>query len=147
MLKRMTLVAAAALALAACDASSQDDLVSFERIALPASPVLVNGTEVIRDQSRLEMFARDQEGGLVSIPEVDFESQLVIGVFYGGTSRSGCRSDVEVVEAVRLEDDVLVVEIRPLPNLGMCDMIVYPAEMVVVSARSRDVRFVGDVPE
>ena len=135
-----------ALALAGCDAFSLDEPVPFERLALPTSAVFVNGTTVIRDQTRLESFARYQGGDLAPVPEVDFERQLVVGVFYGGSFHAGCSGDVEVVEAVRLEGDRLVVEIGPLPDLGPCRAVVYPAEMVVVDAESFDVRFAGEVP-
>ena len=108
--------------------------------------MFVNGTTVIRDQSRLESFARYPGGDLAPVPEVDFDRQLVVGVFYGGSLHGGCGGDVEVVEAVRSEGDALVVEVGPLPDLGPCRAIVYPAEMVVVDAKSWDVRFVGEVP-
>ena len=135
-----------ALKLAGCDAFLADEPVGFERLALPASAVFVNGTTVIRDQSRLESFARFQEGDLAPVPDMDFERQLVVGVFYGGSFHAGCSGDAEVVEAVRSEGDRLVVEVGPLPDLGPCRGVVYPAEMVVVDATSSDVRFVGEVP-
>jgi len=145
-MKALPLAVLALLALAGCDVFSSDDSVPFERLALPAHPVHVNGTTVIREQWRLETFARGTSGEMVPLPDVDFERQLVVGVFYGGSLHYGCGGPIEVVRAVRASGDALVVEIGPLPDLGPCRGNVYPAEMVVVDAASRDVRFVGDVP-
>jgi len=140
------LTGAVLLLLAGCDAFSSGTQVSFSRLALPASPVLVNGTTVIRNPSQLESFARRQDGELATVSEVDFTRQLVVGVFYGGSFHGGCGGDVDVVEAVRTDGDALVVQIGPLPDLGPCRAIVHPAEMVVIDATAGRVRFVGEVP-
>lgn len=147
MTKVSVLALTAALAFVGCDALSSDEPIPFARLDLPASPVFVSGTTVIRDQSRLEAFARRQVGDPVPIPEVDFERHLVVGVFYGGSFHAGCSGDVEVIEAIRDEGDALVVEIGPLPDLGPCRAVVHPAEMVVVDAQASAVQFVGKVPK
>ena len=136
----------AALALAGCDAFEPSEPVAFARIALPASPVLVDGTTVIRGDYQLDAFTRREDGNRVAVPDIDFERQMIVGVFYGGSFHAGCRADVETIETVRVQGDVLVVEVGPLPDLGPCRGIVYPAEMVVVDAQADEVQFVGAVP-
>lgn len=137
----------AALALAGCDAFESSEPVAFARVALPASPMLVNGTTVIRDEYRLDAFTRREDGSRITVPDIDFDRQMVVGVFYGGSFHAGCRADVETIETVHVQGDALVVEVGPLPDLGPCRGVVYPAEMVVVDARADDVRFVGAVPQ
>ena len=141
----------ALLALAACDASLADDAppdgpVAFATLDLPASPVLVNGTTVVRSSGELERFARRDDGGLAPLPDVDWDRQLVVGVFYGGSLHGGCSGEVEVIRSVRADGGALVVDVGPLPDLGPCRAIVYPAQMAVVDARAPVVRFTGEVP-
>ena len=140
----------AALALAGCDAAEEgappDGPVGFTRVDLPASPVFVDGTTVICSDFQLASFARREDGSTAPVPDVDFDRQLVVGVFYGGSFHGGCSGDVEVIESVRVDGGALVVEVGPLPDLGPCRAIVYPADMVVVDAQVPAVRFAGDVP-
>jgi hypothetical protein len=144
--KSFSLATVALLALAGCDAVSPGGSVGFAQLDLPAQPVLINGTTVIRDQTTLESFARGWDGNVVPLPTVDFERQMVVGVFYGGSFHGGCSSQVDVVETVRHDGDALVVSVGALPDLGICQAVVYPADMVVVDAVSPKVRFVGKLP-
>ncbi|PAP78411.1 hypothetical protein BSZ37_19275 [Rubrivirga marina] len=137
----------AALAFAGCDVFESSEPVAFTRIALPARPVLVNGTTVVRGDYQLSAFTRSVNDSLISVPTIDFDRQTVLGVFYGGSFHAGCRGNVETIEGIRLAGDALIVEVGPLPDLGPCRAIVYPSDMVVVNARATSVRFVGAVPQ
>ena len=142
-------VLAATLALAGCDASAPDGPVPFADVEeAGALRVQVTGTTVIKGRSDWAQFW-DRHGGPDPVPAVDFDRQFVVGVFYGGSLRAGCRSEVDVVEAVERDGDAVRVRVGPLPDLGPCRAVVYPADVVVVDVSASEpveVRFTGEVP-
>lgn len=91
-----------------------------------------------------------QHGGSAPAPPVDFDQQIVLGVFYGGSFHAGCRSKVDVVREVRREGATLEVSIGRLSHLGPCRAVTHPFDLVVVdvpSSQALDVWFVGRVLE
>jgi len=86
----------------------------------------------------------------VPVPTVDFNRQTVLGVFYGGSFHAGCRTRVDVIQEVRKEEgETLSVEVRKLPDLGPCRMVVHPIDVVTVDAppsQALDVDFKGKTP-
>ena len=140
-------VLTALVVLAGCDAFASGEPVAFTTLTAPMERVAVNGTTVLRDPQALAAFVRETPNeGPVSFPDVDFERQIVLGVFYGGSFHAGCTGAVEVIESVQQERDELVVRIGPLPDLGPCRAVVYPSQLVVVDATSPKVRFEGPLP-
>ena len=149
---------AAVLALAGCDALSSDEPVAYADVErAEALRVQVTGTTVtvIRDRSSWERFwsghvgTAGPDGAGIAAPEVDFERQTVVGVFYGGSLHAGCGSSVDVVRSAREESGAVEVEVGPLPDLGPCRAVVYPLDLVVLDvppSEALDVRFVGAVP-
>lgn len=78
-------------------------------------------------------------------PAVDFENRIVI-VVHWGQGYSGCSNGVDVIQRIeRIEDSVNVV-IGELPDLGPCDMDVYPIQMVEIPTTDLPVRFSGATP-
>ena len=114
---------------------------------LDLAPQILNaGTTVIKVQGGWESFWR-QHGGVVPTTPVDFDRQLVLGVFY--SQRAGCTFEVDMIKEVRQARGLLTAEVGPLPDLGLCRMVVFPIDVVIVevgpSAVSK-VRFAGRVP-
>ena len=138
-----------ALTLAGCDALSSDEAVSFSKAEqTEALRVQVTGTTVLRDRSEWTSFW-ERHGGSGPAPAVDFDQQLVVGVFYGGSPRAGCQSAVNVVGSVLRDGNTVRVQIKPLPDLGSCRAVVYPLDVVVVDVPASEalaVRFEGRVP-
>jgi hypothetical protein len=110
--------------------------------------VRISGTTVIRSRADWETFWK-KHGGEGPVPTVDFNHQTILGVFYGGSLRGGCRSRVDVIREVRHKGETLSVEVGKLPDLGPCRMVVYPIDVVAVEvppSQALDVDFRGQVP-
>jgi hypothetical protein len=138
-----------AFALAGCDVFYGGEAVPFSRVErIDHLRVQVSGTTVIRDQSSWEAFWQ-QHGEKTPAPSVDFQRETVFGVFYGGAFHSGCRSAVEVIRDVNRSGGTVEIRIGPLPDLGPCDAVVYPLDVVVADvppSQVLDVRFRGHLP-
>ena len=151
MLKWTLLVSCVALWLTGCDVFFSDEPVPYADLdEVAVLQVQIDGTTVIRSRSEWDMFwQQHKHSGGPSAPEVDFERQVVLGVFYGGSLHAGCRSEVDVVAAVRRDGDALEVLVGPLPDLGPCRAVMHPLDVVVADVpawEARTVRFIGRVP-
>ncbi len=91
-----------------------------------------------------EYWTGDDPGVNIPRPEVDFESDMIIGVFWGRDG--GCYSWVDCIRAVFIWPDVIDVHISPLPDLGDCDMIVWPLQVIKMERYDLPVEFNGHVP-
>jgi hypothetical protein len=110
--------------------------------------VRISGTTVIRSRADWKTFWK-KHGGKGPAPTVDFNHQTVLGVFYGGSLRGGCRSRVDVIREIGQEGETLSVDVGKLPDLGPCRMVVYPIDVVAVEvppSQALDVDFRGQVP-
>ena len=147
--KQVLFVLSLVMAAAGCDMLVPNEPVSYTDLdEVAALRVQINGTTVIRDRWEWDRFWQ-QHGGGADAPDVDFERQVVLGVFYGGSLHAGCHSEVDVVAAVRHEGDALEILVGPLPDLGPCRAVVYPLDIVVAEVPAwdiRTVRFTGRVP-
>ncbi|MCP4545221.1 MAG: hypothetical protein GY835_01995 [bacterium] len=87
--------------------------------------------------------------GAYEVPAVDFDSEMVLAVFYGGGSYSGCQSWVEVIVSITATDDQIVVNIGPLDEdqLGACDGMAFPIQLVRIDRSDLPVVFTGNLPE
>ncbi len=78
-------------------------------------------------------------------PPIDFARRTAVGVFWD--AQSGCDRRVEAVERVsRSAPHAVEVEVGPLPDLGPCDAIVQPVQ-VITFRKAQHVGFVGIVPQ
>jgi hypothetical protein len=74
-------------------------------------------------------------------PRVDFEREMVVGVFMGSRATAGF--DVEILSAV-VDQGVLVVrvrEIRPSSDRLLAQVITSPYHLVAIPRHSGDVKF------
>jgi len=84
-------------------------------------------------------------GSKTPAPGIDFKNIMVIGIFWGA-NYSGCSNRVEVIKAIEIDEDKIIVTIDDLPSLGPCDMIVTPLQMVSLPKSDIPVIFKGNVP-
>jgi hypothetical protein len=79
-----------------------------------------------------------------SPPEIDFDQNIVLGLFWGRTS--GCTSRVDAIETVRVRERNVVVHVDDWTDEAICMALVQPRQVVKTRATNRPVRFVGDTP-
>ena len=111
------------------------------------------GTEVIQDSARWmnlwehNWHVYDGQGDKTPPPDIDFEQKMVIAVFYG-SGYSGCENFVEAIETIIEISGKIEVRIGPLTrrDLGMCDAVINPLQMVEIERAGLPVIFEGDVP-
>lgn len=86
-----------------------------------------------------------QDGGeKTAPPDIDFDTEMVIGVHWAETS--GCTNESESIRFLLLDGDVMHVVVDEMADLGPCDMIVYPIHLVKTARRSVTLNFLGEVP-
>lgn len=78
-------------------------------------------------------------------PDVDFEQEMAVGLFWGG-GYSGCTNRAEVIREVREGDSRVVVEVGPLGSLGDCDMVVLPNQVIRLERIDKPIAFDGELP-
>ena len=107
-------------------------------------------TFVIRDDAAWNQlwenyWTRDDSLGRTPPPTVDFEEDMIIALFWG-CGYSGCHSWAEAIERIITRSGRIEVHVGPLPDLGNCDMIVCPIQVVRMRKSDVPVVFIGDVP-
>ncbi|UCE66599.1 MAG: hypothetical protein JSU85_00870 [Candidatus Zixiibacteriota bacterium] len=102
------------------------------------------GTFVFEDNDSWDSFCDEYWGGGIPRPEVDFENNMIIGIFWGQTS--GCYEWVNCVRTVFIRRGVIEVHISPMPDLGDCEMIVYPMQVIKIRSHELPVEFHGHFP-
>lgn len=100
-------------------------------------------TVVFRGEQEWEEFWVGSGGNEDAVPRVDFSRFMLIGAFWG--LASGCSSQVDAVDEITRGPDAYVVTLGDF-ELGDCDAIAYPFQIVQVCRLPIDVRFVGNVP-
>jgi hypothetical protein len=145
MLKPLSLVLLTTFVFAGCDAFSAGEALPFTRLE-EASTLRVgfSGMAEFGDAPSWEAFW-GAYGGQGPAPAIDFERNVVVGVFFGARSYSGCHG-ADLIREARREGSVVEVEVASVPNLGPCDAIVNVDDVVVVEARPWEVRLVGSLP-
>jgi len=111
-------------------------------------------TRVFRDSLAWTQFwnehvtLRDQNHELYPPPSVDFDRQIIIGVYWG-YYYSGCRvtSRVDAINGIYDTGDRIVVSIGPVPDLGACRTMVLPTQVVSIPRSDKTVKFAGKIPE
>ena len=111
-------------------------------------------TRVFRDSLTWAQFwnehvtLHDQNHELYPPPSVDFDRRIIIGVYWGHFY-SGCRtiSRIEAIEGIYDAGDRIVVDIGPVPDLGVCRLVIWPTQVVSIPRPDKPVEFTGKVPE
>jgi len=83
--------------------------------------------------------------GKTDPPEVDFERETVIGVFWG-TLPQGCYNWVECINVIYINGSFMEIYVAPLPDLGPCDVIAHPLQMIKIRMTDVLIEFTGNVP-
>ncbi len=141
--------------LGSCDAPSEKGTpFPFENIEEARNfHIPFAGTEVIQESTRLAYlwehywFSRNGQGEKTPLPYIDFEQKMVLAIFYG-TGYSGCSNFVETIEAIIEISGNIEVRIGPLTNedLGACDAVIDPLQMVKIERSDLPVIFTGEIP-
>ena len=109
-------------------------------------------TLVIRTQKEWDSFLRGSffpPSNLhgVDFPRVDFNEEMVIGVFWGGGCKySGCTNVSRSIERLVMSLNGIEVKVGPLQDLGLCEACVSPLHIVKVEKSELPVVFVGNLP-
>lgn len=114
----------------------------YFRVRHPATFVIKDDTAW--NQLWEDYWTRQDSLGRTPPPAVDFEEDMVIAVFWG-CGYSGCYRWVEAIERIITRSGRIEVHIGPLPDLGYCDMIVCPLQVVRMRKSEFPVVFIGDV--
>lgn len=111
-----------------------------------------SGTSVIKSGKEWENWLQKYwnqfsgNGEKTPPPEIDFDKEMVVAICWG-SGYSGCSNTVEVIKRIEKTIDSINVVLSDLPNLGPCDMEVYPIQMVRISNLSLPVHFSGSIPQ
>jgi len=106
--------------------------------------VTAPGAYVFTDDDSWNSFCDEYWSGNIPRPEVDFDYAMVIGIFWGWDG--GCYRWVNCVQGVYIRQDVIDVHIAPLPDLGDCDMVIWPLQVITMDKYEMPVEFHGYVP-
>lgn len=112
-----------------------------------------SGTKVITSDSEWESFWNlywNQFGGSghkTPPPEIDFDHEMVIAVFWGGNcSYSGCTNESPSIESILVVGNTLYIIVGEMADLGPCEMCVAPLHLIRTEKSNLPVRFIGNVP-
>lgn len=157
MRKRIALLfLSGALLLASCDlfGSSNGEPLPFQNVK-DAEPLKVQTahTAVFRSEAAWTAFWEEHvtrinaNGEQVAPPAVDFDEDMLIAVFWGDKGYAGCSFFAEAIKSVSAESKALTVEVGKLPDLGPCQMLVMPLQVIKVGRTETTVAFKGHVPQ
>lgn len=114
----------------------------YFRVQYPATVVIKD--DAAWNQLWEDYWTRQDSLGRTPPPAVNFEEDMVIAVFWG-CGYSGCYWWVEAIERIIIRSGRIEVHIAPLPDLGDCEMIVCPIQVVKLEKSDFPVVFLGDV--
>ncbi|MBD3168205.1 MAG: hypothetical protein GF307_01900 [candidate division Zixibacteria bacterium] len=99
------------------------------------------GTTVIRNLDEWDYFiSKNYYGDMVIEPPVNFDDKFIIAVYWG-CGYGGCTNMTESIESVRFKPGKIVVDVGPLSDLGSCEMVVCPIQMVAIDRIDATVSF------
>lgn len=115
--------------------------VKFSRLKnIAPDEMLPVGTMVIRTKAEWKkIFSASPR---IDSQSIDFDKSMVICIGWG-MRFSGCFNEVETVKLIEMRADEIEVVLGPFPDLGPCEMIVYPIELIVIDQSDLPVRFSG----
>lgn len=136
------------LLLSSCSIFQDDDpeVVAYDDVYEAESWFVTDpGSRTFRDAADWEAFWTDQ--GVGPAPVVDFGSSIVVAIFWGDRGYAGCQDYAEAIRRIELHEQMLLVDIGPLPDLGACERIVRPLQVVTVPVTGEPVVFTGEFPD
>ncbi len=153
-MRRLVWILALLILLPSCDLFDDDDDSTLGPLAFTTESVggfVVHEpmTEVWRTQVDWESFYclhSLQAGPICQAPAFDFETRMLIGVFWGH-GYSGCGDETESIERIERLQSEIEVRIGPVTDLGDCEAIVSPRQVVSVARSPVPVVFTGEVPD
>ncbi|MBC8402578.1 MAG: hypothetical protein H8E14_13910 [Candidatus Marinimicrobia bacterium] len=106
------------------------------------------GTQVIRTDSVWTTVwdnywdCYDGLGNKTPVPEINFQNNMVLGVYWGDNCRySGCSNMSESIQDIYLLNDTIYVFVGELQSLGLCAACVEPLHLVKTTKRDYPVKF------
>jgi len=137
--------------LTACDLirdDSEDQPLSFEqieearRLDVPEAKTVVIRTEAGWEDFWNRRIAVPEGSGRLSPPSVDFDTKMVIGLFWG--ERSGCSSTVNAVQKITEKVGGIVVQVEDWTGGAICQALVQPRQVIQTKKAPKQVEFEGD---
>lgn len=102
-------------------------------------------TVVVRDSAAFQALWAEHAGPDAKAPEVDFATQMVVGVFLG-TRPSGCHTTgIEEVRRTARGITVRHVNTEPGPDVACTKMMVNPAHLVAIERSELPVEFAAEI--
>lgn len=154
MMSKLLAILATAMLLASCDreeGASAPEQISYETV-LTSTLLQVDEphTQVFRSWQRWENFwaahPECSNGCVFAPPYVDFDSSMVVAIFWG-LEGFGCVDYAERVEAVTRHEDVTVISLREQPQQEVCHAETYAYLFLKLDRTDGNVMFVGAVPQ
>lgn len=138
----------------ACDETPDKTYVTFESVENYGTfGVTEKGTVVINTESewlnlwQLYWNLLDGTGNKTPPPEINFEENMVVGVFWDtNCDYSGCSNESPSIKDIYILGDTLFVSVDELVDFGPCDACVLPLHLVQLEKLSFPVKFIGNVP-
>ncbi|UCC79964.1 MAG: hypothetical protein JSW64_00995, partial [Candidatus Zixiibacteriota bacterium] len=101
------------------------------------------GTYVFRDYESWTTFCFEHWRSRDIRPLVDFEKYMIIAIFWGQSG--GCYSWANGVKDVFIRQGVIEVHLIE-PDLGYCDMIIWPLQVIKMKKYDLPIEFHGCIP-
>ncbi len=114
----------------------------YFRVRYPATVVIKD--DAAWNQLWEDYWTKQDSLGRTPPPAVDFEEDMVIAVFWG-CNHGGCYFWADAIERIITRSGRIEVHVGPLPDLGYCDMVVCPLQVVRMRKSEFPVVFIGDV--
>jgi len=130
-----------------CSIFEDDDpeMVAFTNVPEAEALFVVDpGSKTFRNADDWEAFWAAH--GYGPAPVVDFAGSIVVAVFWGDRGYSGCTDYAEAIRRIERHEQMLLVDIGPLPDLGACERIVRPVQVVTVPVIDEPVVYSGEFP-
>ena len=149
---RVSWIALALAAFAGCSSGDGTqpggEAVAFKQVAGDQGFLIpTSGTAVIQTAEQWQVLVREYwVANRLEPPAIDFASEMAVAVFWG-QHHGGCPQEIEAIESVTRYPDSMVVRVGPLPDLGSCEALLAPVQIVTLPASGARVVFSGTVPE
>ena len=127
---------------------SAEQVLSFEPIEEARSlNVPEPQTAVFRSEDQWQDFwdrrvDAAEDGTKPPPPNVDFETEMAIGLFWG--TISGCSSSVDAIQEVSENDRSIAVQVEDWTGGIICTALVQPRQVIRIEKSEKPVSFVGN---
>ncbi|MEH6436732.1 protease complex subunit PrcB family protein [Massilia sp. DD77] len=100
---------------------------------------------VVRDSAAFQALWAEHAGPDAKAPEVDFASQMVVGVFLGNAPSACHGTQIEGVSRSAERITVRQVNTEPGPGIACAMMVTYPAHLVAIGRSALPVEFAEEI--